>query len=87
MKAVYIRRRIMVLLLAILLGWGLVELASEKDVSCSVASVTAQGGDNLWRIAQRHCSPSYRTGDAVQEMIDLNGGTPTIQVGQTIVLP
>ena len=77
----------MVLLLIILLGWGLVELASEDPIRCSVASVTVRPNDTMWSIAERHCSPSHRTGDIVQEMIDLNGGTPAIQVGQIVFLP
>jgi len=87
MRAVYIRRRIMVLLLLILLGWGLVELASEETISCSVASVTVQPNDTMWKIAQRSCTPSHRTGDIVQSMLDLNGGNPSLQIGQTILLP
>ena len=77
----------MVLLLLILLGWGLVELASEETISCSVASVTVQPNDTMWKIAQRSCTPSHRTGDIVQSMLDLNGGDPSLQIGQTILLP
>jgi hypothetical protein len=86
MKAVYIRRRIMVILLAILLGWGLIELSSEEGVKCSVTSVTAAPNDTLWGLAEEYCTPRHLTGKAVSEMVELNGSA-YVRVGQIIWFP
>lgn len=86
MKAVYIRRRIMVILLAIFLGWGLIELSSEEPIRCSVTSVKAAAGDTLWGLAEEHCAPRHRTGEIVSEMVELNSSAE-VRVGQLIWFP
>ena len=86
MKAVYIRRRITVILLTIFLGWGLIELLSEEPIRCSVTSVTAVPGSTLWNLAEEHCAPRHRTGEIVSEMVELNGSAE-VRVGQVIWFP
>ena len=86
MKAVYIRRRIMVILLALFLGWGLIELSSEEGVKCSVTSVTAAHGDTLWGLAEEYCTPRHLTGEVVSDMVDLNKSAD-VRVGQLVWFP
>jgi hypothetical protein len=86
MKAVYIRRRIMVVLLPILLGWGLIELSSEEPIRCSVTSVTAAPGDTLWGLAEEYCTPRHLTGEVVSDMVDLNKSAD-VRVGQIVWFP
>lgn len=97
--AVYRRRRLVVgtvLALAVVTGGLAINevLAGDGGVTASASaaepvpvrsSITARPGDTLWAIAQRHRGDIdlYRY---VDRLIALNGG-PSIQAGQSIVLP
>lgn len=97
--AVYRRRRLgvgTVLAMAVVTGGLAINevLAGDGGVTASASAaepvpvrstVTARPGDTLWAIAQRHRGDVdlYRY---VDRLIALNGG-PSIQAGQSIVLP
>ena len=97
--AVYRRRRLVVgsvLAIAVVTGGLAINevLAGDGGVTASASAaepapvrstITARPGDTLWAIAQRHRGDVdlYRY---VDRLIALNGG-PSIQAGQSIVLP
>jgi LysM repeat protein len=91
MKAVYIRRRVIVALLLISIGYLAVDkttsLVKEDDAFCVVPQVTVKPNDTLWDIVRTHCPDQhFRTGDVVLQVIEMNGN-PSIYPNQVIYLP
>jgi len=91
MKAVYIRRRVIVALLLVTIGCFAVDktasLVKEDDAFCVVPQVTVNPNDTLWGIVRTHCPDQhFRTGDVVLQVIEMNGN-PSIYPNQVIVLP
>jgi LysM repeat protein len=98
-EATYRRRRSVVgITLAVFVALGVVAahdvLAGSGGVPASAAAsqpalaqetVVAQPGDSLWSIASEHHGAANLR-DYLDTLVDINGG-PTIQLGQTIVLP
>lgn len=98
-EATYRRRRAVVgITLAVLVAAGAVlthdVLAGSGGVPASAAAsqpartrttVTAQPGDTLWSIAERHRGDISIT-RYVDTLVDLNGGA-SIQAGQAVLLP
>jgi LysM repeat protein len=91
MKAVYVRRRVVVALLLIAMGYLAVDktasLVKEDDAFCIVPQVKVNPNDTLWGIVRTHCPDQhYRTGDVVLQVIEMNGN-PSIYPNQVIYLP
>jgi LysM repeat protein len=64
---------------------GVPASAAESLPALARTTVVAQPGDTLWSIASAHHGEVSLT-RYLDTLVDLNGG-PTIQVGQSIVLP
>jgi LysM repeat protein len=90
MKAVYIRR-VVVALLLVTMGYFAVDktasLVKEDDVFCVVPQVKVNPNDTLWGIVRTYCPDQhFRTGDVVLKVIEMNGN-PSIYPNQVISLP
>jgi hypothetical protein len=91
MKAVYIRRRVVVALLLVAIGYfavnETVDLMKEDDAFCIVPEVKVNHNDTIWDIVETYCPDQrFRTGDVVLEVIEMNGN-PSIYPNQVIFLP
>jgi hypothetical protein len=91
MKAVYIRRRVIVALCLVALTYLAVDktasLTKEDDAFCVVPQVKVNPNDTLWDIVRTHCPDQhFRTGDVVLDVIEMNGN-PSIYPNQIINLP
>lgn len=54
--------------------------------ACQVPVVTAQSGDDMWKLAEQFC-PDTDIRKVIHKMIKLNGGSEQIMPGQVILLP
>jgi nucleoid-associated protein YgaU len=98
-EAVYRRRRAVVgVVAAVIVAVTAVAahdvLAGSGGVPASAAAgrpalarttIIARSGDSLWSIAERHHGEIPMT-RFVDKLVDLNGG-PSVQVGQSVILP
>lgn len=69
----------------VLAGSGGVPASAAESRPAQSMTVVAQPGESLWTIAERYHGSASIT-SYLDTLVDLNGG-PTIEVGQTIVLP
>lgn len=91
MKAVYIRRRVIIALCLVGIGYLAVDktarLMKEDDAFCVVPQVKVNPNDTLWDIVRTYCPDQhFRTGDVVLEVIEMNGNS-SIHPNQVISLP
>lgn len=60
MRPNYTLRRIVAGIVAILIGWVIVESTDHyygsRNYSCDVETVIVRNGDNLWNLAHHHCN-------------------------------
>ena len=94
MRTVYIKRRIVVTIVAAiamtLLVMGVTkvsQLMHEESPTCNITAVTVEKDDTLWGIAREYCPDHFRTGETVSEIIAMNNGIVNIHAGQVINLP
>ena len=74
MRAIYIKRRIMVAVAPFLIVAGLVGMAKflgQPTFTCTAAEVTLVKGDKIWNIADRFCEGNIT--DAAGKIMDDNG--------------
>jgi len=70
-------------LLVIMVFVDRVQASEQYECRVTMAQVTTF--DTMWRIAEDNCDGNIR--NAVYDMIDLNGGSPTVHPNQWIYLP
>ncbi len=74
MRAIYVRRRIMVAIAPFLIVGALVAVAkfvSQPTFTCTAAEITLVKGDKIWSIADRFCEGNIT--DAAGKIMDDNG--------------
>jgi len=59
--------------------------AAHVKFTCSTEPVVAQAFDTIWQIASDNCEGNLQ--NAVHHMIQLNDGSATLQIGQTVQIP
>jgi hypothetical protein len=72
------------IILAIMLGFNGVKNAQSYDCN-GPTNIVAMNGDTMWAIAHRSCTG--HVGNAVHNIIQLNGNTSLLQPGQVVYLP
>ena len=64
------------------------ELVNPPAVACEATSTVAQYGDTYWNLEQEaNCTGGLDKQDRVDAIIELNGGSATVQLGQMIYFP
>lgn len=74
MRAIYIKRRIAVIvipIIAIAAFVGVTKFVSQPTFSCNAAEITLVKGDKIWNLADQHCSGNIT--DAAGKIMDDNG--------------
>jgi len=71
---------------AVLLLWVFARTnEAHAQFTCSGGSHIAEPYDTIWQIASANCEGNLE--NAVYHMIQMNGGSPSIQIGQAVAIP
>ena len=77
--------------MCVLVGAGLIWLGHDAQARADhfecdgTTEVIVEQGDTLWGIARTHCDGNQQA--AVYALRELNGGDPSLQIGQKVRLP
>lgn len=79
---------IAVVLITLLIGVRIYQLTVAPAVVCEVSNLTAKEGYTYWQIDSiALCVGGFDKQDRINKIIDFNGGSASIRIGQVINLP